>query len=147
MLQNNFTIEKALFNHVFLIISISEQKYSHSLSIKIKQIFEKYVDKNNVYEIIESMIFENYPTTNNGNSFLYDMIEKMNFQYKKKFNEKSEVLFKKIIDNKVLPLPSFWKIFSSDTIKKFYKEENNDITILMALKFSKKVQTGKSIQS
>lgn len=129
--------EQKFWIHAFSVISSSEQKYSDSLLDFLSKLFEKFVDKKFLYNFIESMIFENLPTTNNGNHFLSDLFNKFSSQYKEEFNKKSGNLISKIKAKKILPLPSFWKIFDYKFIQQIIKKERNDPMMIYAYYFTK----------
>lgn len=83
------------------------------------------------------MILKNLPTTNNGNHFLSDLLNKFSSQYKEEFNKKRRNLISKIKDEKILPLPSFWDIFDYKFIQNFIKKEGNDPIMIYAYYFTK----------
>lgn len=133
--ENSTFSEEKFWLHLFSVISSSKEKYSNSLMNKIVDIFEKFVDENNFFIYVESMIFENYPTTNNGNYFLFDLYSRLSYEYKENFNENKEVLLTKIRERKKFPLPSFWNLFDFEFIEQFFEEENNIPLMLYAYHF------------
>lgn len=126
---------KMFWIHVFSVVSFSGQKYSDSLLSVFAKIFEKFVIKKNMFHVLKEMIFDKFPTTNAGNQFLYDILNKFSSDYKEGFDKRMGVLLSKIFDLKKIPLPSFWKIFDYDFIANFY-EENKNIIVLYAYCFS-----------
>ncbi|KAK8836346.1 hypothetical protein M9Y10_039688 [Tritrichomonas musculus] len=129
--------DKKFWVHLFSVISSSKVKYSEKLLIKFVSLFERYIEPNKSYEIIESMIFNEFPTANNGNYFLCDLIKNFDFEYKNDFNINQEILFRKIIESKIFPLPSFWSLFTQDLAETFL--QNNDAMSLYAFCFSKQI--------
>lgn len=87
------------------------------------------------------MIFDSFPTTHFGNCFLFDLLSEFSIDYNTNFSENFEILIIKIIQIKIFPLPSFWKLFDFDLINNFYNDNDKNPIMKCALQFSCGIHT------
>ncbi|KAK8843764.1 hypothetical protein M9Y10_024834 [Tritrichomonas musculus] len=126
--------QKKFWTHLLSVVSSSERKYSESLMKLFVNAFDKYVDKNKSYEIIEAMFFNDLHMTENGKYFLISFVDGL--KNKDLFQKNVKTFFQKIVECKVLPQYSFWRLFICGFNEQFYKESNNSLNDLCEFEFS-----------
>lgn len=128
--------------HIFSVISSSKDKYSRNLLLFIAKILEQKVNRNDVYEIFDAMIFSKFPSSYNGNCFLCDLIKETDLMQFSNLAENLDILITKIIDMKIIPLPSFWSLFPFEFIRQFFVNgENTNIIMNIAYEYAKSKYT------
>ena len=104
------------------ILSIaSKNECPEILMGKFNSLFRFYFMREDVFKIFIEMIFNNYPTTNSANSFLINLLNGLDIDDLNEFYEYNEFLFQKVIDYKVVPLPSFMKLFNFTLMPKIFR--------------------------
>lgn len=136
--QNESISNKKFWIHLVTIASQietdEEEKCLKDIMRQLSEIFMKHIKKEDMLDFFDGMIFTHFPLTNKGNVFIYQLLNNLDGSYRSFFNETSGIIFQKVIEKKVLPLPSFWSLFNFQYLKDFVDLQNP--FVLYAYEFS-----------
>ncbi|KAK8870838.1 hypothetical protein M9Y10_008736 [Tritrichomonas musculus] len=133
--------------HILYVVLCCTSCYSYELIEKFGQIFEKYVNKKDVYDVFYGMIFDHFPTSKEENKFMKKLLKHINEDYKKEFYQNSYCLITQINEMKAFPHPSFWKIFNLEPINYIFETEILDPIFLFAYEFAYNKESRPNIHS
>lgn len=69
------------------------------------------------------MIFHCVRIPNNGINFICDLLHNLDDNYISEYYKNMELTFQKVIDRKILPLPSFWGLFNSNLLSSLIEKK------------------------
>ena len=105
--------------HILNVFSMSENslKCPESLLENFVIFFQMFVPKNKVFETIDAMIFDQYPTNDNANGFLKYLLDHFERDYKEDYTRNMGTLLNHVNEKDFVPASSFWELFDFNEIK------------------------------